>query len=229
MDWFSSLSQQLMGFLQNTMNGFGSLQWNVEDLTTSTTFLDLTIQIIDHKIHTSTFQKDINLYLYIPPTSAHPTSCFKGLIIGGILCYCNQNSSQHDFITITNNFISHLFQWGHLLKDLIPILRVAAATIDKINHNTQEHSNCNKLDESLFIHWQLYPKDINKAKIHQTYNTTLKGHDNFAQMRITMSRPKNLRDHLCQASLPLVPNHNTSDTLEKILNQQNNTTFNTDT
>jgi hypothetical protein len=62
------------------LNGFGSLQWNVEDLTTSTTFLDLTIQIIDHKIHTSTFQNDLNLYLKIPPTSAHPTSCIKGLL-----------------------------------------------------------------------------------------------------------------------------------------------------
>ncbi|MFN9978830.1 MAG: hypothetical protein ACK53Y_02890, partial [bacterium] len=46
------------------LNGFGSLQWNVEDLTTSTTFLDLTIKLIDNKIQASTFQKDLNLYLY---------------------------------------------------------------------------------------------------------------------------------------------------------------------
>jgi len=148
------------------LNGFGSLQWNVEDLTTSTTFLDLTIQIIDHKIHMSTLQHDLNLYLYIPPTSAHPTTCFKGLIIGELLRYWNQNSSQNDFITITNKFISCLLQRGHLLKDLIPKLRVAVATIDNITHNTQEHTNHNKPDESLYIHWQFHPKDINKAKIH---------------------------------------------------------------
>jgi len=86
------------------LNGFGSLQWNVENLTTSTTFLDLTIKLIDNKIQTSTFQKDLNLYLYIPPTSAYPTSCFKGLITGKLLRYWNQNSSQNDFITITNKF-----------------------------------------------------------------------------------------------------------------------------
>jgi hypothetical protein len=114
------------------------------------------------------------------------------LITGELLRYWNQNSSQNDFITITNKFISRLLQRGHLLKDLIPILRVAAATIDNITHNIQEHTNNKKPDESLYIHWCFHAKDINKAKIHQTYNTTLIGHDNVTQMRIAMSRPKNL-------------------------------------
>jgi hypothetical protein len=43
----------------------------------------------------------LNLYLYIPPLSAHPTSCFKGFITGEILRYWNQNSNKEDFITLT--------------------------------------------------------------------------------------------------------------------------------
>jgi hypothetical protein len=130
-----------------------SLQWNIENLTTSTTFLDLTIQIVDQKIQTSTFQKELNLYLYIPPISAHPTSCFKGLIVGELLRYWNQNSSQQDFINITNTFISRLLQQSHLLEDLIPILQSAASTINNANNSLQEWSTNKESDETLYIHW----------------------------------------------------------------------------
>jgi hypothetical protein len=51
-------------------------------LTISTNFLDLQINIMNNNIQTSIYQKELNLYLCIPPTSAHPTSCFKGLVTG---------------------------------------------------------------------------------------------------------------------------------------------------
>jgi hypothetical protein len=46
----------------------------------------------------------------------------------------------------------------------------------------------------------------------------LKGHDNFPQMRIAMSRPNNLRDILCRTSIPDLSDHNTSDVLHKNIN-----------
>jgi hypothetical protein len=137
--WIDSSHNSWENF-KTQLNGFGTLQWNIEDLTSSTTFLDLTITIKDQKIHTTTFQKDLNLYLFIPPISAHPTSCFKGLIVGELLRYWNQNSSSEDFINITNNFILHLLQRGHLLKDVIPILQSVASTIDNsLNHRPRPH------------------------------------------------------------------------------------------
>jgi len=54
----------------------------MEDLTTSTTFLDLKLSIKNNHIHTKTFLKPQNLYLYIPSLSAHPTRCFKGQVTG---------------------------------------------------------------------------------------------------------------------------------------------------
>ena len=42
----------------------------------------------------------MNLYLYITPLSAYPTSCFKGLIHGETLRYWNQNSNEKDFISL---------------------------------------------------------------------------------------------------------------------------------
>jgi len=64
------------------LNNWGGLEWVTEKPTKATVFLDLNIKILQSKIHTSTFQKSLSLYLYIPPKSAHPPSCLKGLISG---------------------------------------------------------------------------------------------------------------------------------------------------
>jgi hypothetical protein len=46
------------------------------------------------RITIETYQKPMNLYLYIPPLSAHPPSCFKGLIFGEIRRYWLQNTPE---------------------------------------------------------------------------------------------------------------------------------------
>jgi hypothetical protein len=81
---------------KENLNQFRSLKWNVEPLTHSTNFLDLTITIKNQHITTTTFQKPLNLFLYIPPLSAHPLSCFKGLITGEIYRYWLQNTDEAD-------------------------------------------------------------------------------------------------------------------------------------
>jgi hypothetical protein len=48
---------------KHTLNQFGSLKWNVEPLTESTNFLDITITIKDKQLTTVTYQKPLNLYL----------------------------------------------------------------------------------------------------------------------------------------------------------------------
>lgn len=159
---------QHMGFFfKTTLNQVGLLWWNIEELTTTTTCLDSTINIKNQSIQTNTFQKEDNLYLYIPPLSAHPTSCFKGLITGELLCFWNLNSSQEDFIDNTIKFISRLLQRGHYISDLIPTLQSAAVIIDNPLHQRQKLNNNSQADKTRFIHWQFHPNDISKAKIQQ--------------------------------------------------------------
>jgi hypothetical protein len=146
--------------------------------------------------------------------------------VGELLQDWNQNSSPQDFINITNHFILCLLQRGHLLKDLIPILQSAVSTIDNSLNCRQRSYAEHKQDEALYIHWQFHPRDFDKAKICQIYNKTLKGHENFTQMWIAMSRPKNLRDILCRTNIPAISNNNASDILQKL---QDNSESNEDT
>ena len=81
---------------------FGILEWEVEERTTSANFLDLTISINKYrKINTIIYQKAMNLYLYLPPTSAHPLSVICGMIYGILRKYDKQNSHQRHYIETT--------------------------------------------------------------------------------------------------------------------------------
>ena len=62
------------------VNSFGILEWEFEERSLSVDFLDLTISIEGNRITTRTFQKPMNLYQYLPPTSAHPPWMMRGII-----------------------------------------------------------------------------------------------------------------------------------------------------
>jgi hypothetical protein len=64
----------------------------------------------------------MNLYLYIPSSSAHPPSCLKGLIASELYHYCTQNNPL-TFQDILSKFIYHLTERGHKLEHLIPSLK----------------------------------------------------------------------------------------------------------
>jgi len=64
------------------LNDWGTLEWVIEEPSKEANFLDLTLNLQNSRIYTRTYQKEMNLYLYIPAHSAHPPSCLKGLILG---------------------------------------------------------------------------------------------------------------------------------------------------
>jgi hypothetical protein len=99
------------------LNNWGSLQWIIEEPSKHTTFLDLNISIENNSITTSTFQKTMNRYLYIPPLSSHPPSCLKGLIAGELRRYYLQNNTEN-FQEILAKFIGRLLDRGYNIEDI---------------------------------------------------------------------------------------------------------------
>jgi len=142
-------------------------------------------------ISTSTYPKDLNLYLYLPPRSAHPPSCLKGLIAGQLRRYWLQNGI-NDFQTMLTRFIKRLIDRGHRIEDLTPLLQQAALAID---HNKTPHANAAD-SHTLFIHWRYHPHGIQWSDLRTCYNETLKQVLDYNKMTVVISRPKNLRDIL---------------------------------
>jgi len=217
--WIDTPDNQWEQF-KNMLNQFGNLKWNIEEPSKHTTFLDLEITIKDNKLTTKTFQKPMNLYLYISPSSAHPYSCFKGLITGEIIRYWQQNTNEEDFIEITSKFIQRLINRGHQIETLIPIFRTVASSIDRHSLHIRNENHNDNNDNTLYLHWEYHPQDITKNQIREAYNKTLKGHDNFNNMRIAVSRPKNLRDILCHTKLQEHNGTNVSDII-RLLEENN--------
>jgi hypothetical protein len=80
------------------LNNWGTLKWTCDGLV----FLDLRISITpSRQLHYKTFQKAQNLYLYIPPTSAHPKNMQFGLVYGRLRAYGLQNTDTADFLKIS--------------------------------------------------------------------------------------------------------------------------------
>jgi hypothetical protein len=205
-----------------TMNNFGTLKWVIADPSTSVNFLDLTISITPkNKLEFSTFQKAMNLHLYIPPSSAHPPSCLKGLVTSELLRYRIQNNNK-DFVKITTSFIERMVARGHKLENLIPLINEAAAAIDKklfsspLTHTEPPSNILRKKQKSLYLHWKYHPNGISNSVIRYHYNTHLKNHLQmfFDKMTLAISRPINLRDKLTRTALELPPGDSISSRLQ---------------
>ena len=79
------------------VNDFGLLTWDIEDPTTTVDFLDLTIRIENNKITTKTYQKELNLYQYIPPRSCHPPGMMEGIVYSLMRTYRRHNTKTSDY------------------------------------------------------------------------------------------------------------------------------------
>jgi hypothetical protein len=88
---------------------FHRLSWIVSSRSMSVDFMDLTISIREHRIHTTLYEKALNLYLYIPPHSAHPPGVLTGIIFGTIYRIYTLCSDTTDMKRLLQAFYRRLF------------------------------------------------------------------------------------------------------------------------
>ena len=199
---------------QNDMNQFGRLRWTTSKLAIEAIFLDLRITINKSShIETSTYQKPMNLFLYIPPTSAHPPGVLKSTIYGNLRRFWLQNSKLSDYTRVTQQFASHLIARGHSSQNISKLFLEAADKIDqglcKNSHQTVKATTAS----SLFFHVQFHPRGLSRKTIRTTYTRYCEGHTNFNRLTIAYSRPPNLRDALIKSRLRATPDYIVSNYL----------------
>ena len=117
----SSENDKEWGDFVSDLNNCSFLNWETETPATKTHFLDLNLWInpSTRKINYITYQKKMNLFLYIPTHSAHPKNTVKSLIYGLLHTYKRQNPNQKDFIQLANLLFKRLKVRGHQTNDLI--------------------------------------------------------------------------------------------------------------
>jgi hypothetical protein len=193
-----------------SLNSFRLLRWDIDEPSSSIDYLDLTITIKDRRIITRTYQKEMNLYQYLPPHSSHPPSTLRGMIYSLMRTYYKQNTHKQDYISTVILMFHHLLARGwdrYTLKETILAADVKLQQLDQ-QVNPQENQAIITLrppGEPLFFHLPYHPHDIPRRRLRQLYNyhcqeafSSSLGIDKFT---IAYSRHKNLREHLTQARL----------------------------
>ena len=79
------------------MQDYYGLECIFEELLKTVDYMNMTISIGEGHIVTLIYEKLMNLYLYIPPHSAHPQVVLTGLVYGNILCI-HLRCSDEDYI-----------------------------------------------------------------------------------------------------------------------------------
>ena len=196
------------------MNQFGRLRWTTSKLAIKAIFLDLRITINKSShIETSTYQKPMNLFLYSPPTSAHPPGVLKLTIYGNLRRFWIQNSKLSDYTRVTQQFANHLIARGHRSQNISKLFLEAA---DKIDQGLRKNSNQTvkaTTASSLFFHVQFHPRGLSRKTIRTTYTRYCEGHTNFNRLTIAYSRPPNLRNALIKSRLRATPDYIVSNYL----------------
>ena len=249
----TSLANDTYQKLQEDMNNFGKLRWEFEPLSHSTTFLDLNIKLENtYSIHASntdytenraisfsTYQKVHNLYLYLPPHSAHPPGTTRSLIHGLMRKYWLQNTKTTDFHTMTKLLFNRLLARGHSADSLYSLFLQAATSIDKKHTDKNQHSkHKDKNSNEIFLKWKYHPQDISRKQMQHSYHKTCelrsfsapqgfkKLHTDHGstmtidKLTIAYTRDQNLRDLLIPSRLPNLPDYTVS-TLLKNFNEKN--------
>jgi len=215
------------------LNKFGLLRWTCEDPTNEVVYLDLVINLNNGKFKFKTFQKALNLYLYIPPHSAHPPGVQKSLIFGCIQKYWKQNSNIKDFVSIIRLFYHRLQARGYDEDILKQLFSEAASklpprnTIFAPSHKIETTNEKEEKLEELYFKYIYHPKDISRLTLRSLYETTCEtpsstsdGFKNFKisndvymkidKLKIAYRRDENLRDRLMSSRLLEVPGREVS-------------------
>jgi len=198
---------------KETLNNWGGLQWKYQEPSKKTLFLNLESELHNSSITTRTFQKKMNLYLYIPPLSAYPPGCLKGLITGESCHYWLQNN-QMEFQNILCKFIERLTERGHTLENLKPILEQAALHLDR--HFQQPVHPAASNENAIFLHRTYHPYGPGRSTIRHLYQWILEHVLNYDRMIIATARPSNLCDLLTRSKLTLPDNVNMQNIIDEI-------------
>jgi hypothetical protein len=167
-DWFKWAA------FKTAMNKDTGLTWEFSQLCQLVAFMDLTISIQNCKIHTTLYEKALNLYLYIPPHSAHPPGMIKGIILGSLYRFYNLCSDPMDTADIIRKFYARLLARGYSADTIVPIFEQGHRAAIKRQLQTTLPKPVNPtFAERVFFHIRYHPYDPRSFVIQKTWKEEL--------------------------------------------------------
>ena len=191
---------------KNEVNNFGILTWEFEqELVTSVDFLDLTITIKGGQLETRTYQKPMNLYLYLPPSSAHSPGVIKSTIFGLMSRYHAHNTHRKDYLHFVSLLFDRLLMRGWKQEDILPIFLDSALKIESRPTTQRAPKKDKSMDGMALMHLQYHPNDVTRQQIRRFYedrcSELFQQHMGIERLVIAYSRLHNIGEYITQAKL----------------------------
>ena len=155
-------------------NPLHPLEWTFSDRTDYSIFLDLQIKLFNNRIATRIYEKELNLYLYLPAHSCHPPGTLKGLIFGFVVRAKNLCTDPDDRMPYIIKCHRRLLARGYLDKQLRPIFNDAIGQIlhdiepdhPRIRQN-QDH------EDPIYLHLKFNPSDPSAHQLQDLFRNTV--------------------------------------------------------
>ena len=201
-----------------------NLKWEHSPRGNTVDFMDLTVTITNNNsIETTLFEKKLNLYLYIPPHSAHPPGVLNGLVLGNTNRIYTLCSNQDDTKRLIKDFYARLADRGYTRDKLLPLFQKAhrlatrPRSIPLSLSNIPPTTETTETNNRLFFHIRYNPFDPKSSRIQDLWKRTvlnprqavqlkhirnLEGHrTEIDRLTIAYSRPLNLGNMLSYRNL----------------------------
>ena len=145
---------------------YGQLVWDTSKRSRVVNFLDLTITVdpVKRRITTKLYEKPHNLYLYLPPQSAHPPGVLQGLIAGGIQRIFRLTTERVDIEQSVRKFYRRLIVRGHSPSHIRPLFNNAIRNVI-----TQKERQPDDPRVRLFLHLPYNPRDKMSSREIQAF------------------------------------------------------------
>jgi hypothetical protein len=153
---------------QKAFSTYGKLSWDFSTRSSSVDFLDLTVTITNGRIETCLYEKALNLYLYLPPHSAHPPGVLKGLIFGMLLRINTLTTNPNARTAYIHRFYQRLLARGYSKSQLLPLFDSA------ISHANKKCQQSNATTTSpIYFHLPFHPSDPSSKQLQYLFRTIL--------------------------------------------------------
>ncbi len=193
---------------QEEYSSFGILIWDFSDRKKQMNFLDLMITLENGTVSTRIYEKEMNLYQYIPPNSAHAPNVIKAFISGLILRIFRLTSRQDHIITSLRDLFERLLARGHPPDFLKPVFEKGIPiAAEKIKHRPSPEPDPDDymahflaqqnqeppevdMDSTVFLHMTHHHHGPRPSDIQRAFNSTFlnpPGEQAFHQLTNTVT------------------------------------------
>ena len=158
-------------FLQET--SFGLLRWEATEPTDTVIFLDVSVTLHQGRLSNRLYEKALNLYLYLPPSSAHPPGVLAGLITGMILRILRLNSDPTHRQEYIQSFYNRLIARGYKKNNILPLFEKSIRRFQSTLESTRPEAD---YSDTLFFHLTFNPFNMKSRDIQDMFKKYLLDH-----------------------------------------------------